>query len=134
MPKGGKRIGAGRPKGTTGIPQQATRDKAAMREAVRRVVEKHMDEMLESQIAHAKGIKYLVARSRAGGKFERVSPDQLDKMLAGQDDGSIVLEVWDKDPSVQSFTDLCNRAMDKPTEHHELTGADNGPLVITWKQ
>ncbi len=129
MPRGGARNGAGRPTGSTG-PQQVTIDKAKQREAVRAIVVEHMRPMVEAQIAHAKGIKYLVARSRLGGKFERVSPDQLDSMLEGQDDGSIVLEVWDKDPSVQAFTDLMNRALDKPTEHHEHTGAEGGPIEL----
>lgn len=115
-----------------GTVYQPTRDKAAMREATRRVVEKHMDEMLAAQIKHAKGISYLVARAKTGGKFEKVTEEQLEEMLAGQDDGSVVLEVWQKDPSVQAFTDLMDRAMDKPSNHLELTGAEGGPLQVGW--
>lgn len=131
MPRGGARPGAGRP---AGIPNAETLTKAQARDALRQVVINHMDEMLQAQIAHAKGIKYLVARRKAGGKFEKVSPEQLDAMLAGQDDESIVLEVWDKDPSVQAFTDLLNRALDKPADHVELTGAEGGPLVVKWQE
>ena len=119
MPKGGKREGAGRPKGTTGIQHASTITKAQAREALREYVISQMPEMMAAQVAHAKGIKYLVARNKAGGKFEKVSPEQLDAMLAGQDDGSIILEVWDKDPSVQAFTDLMNRALDKPAEQEQ---------------
>lgn len=133
MAKGGARPGAGRPTGTTGIQHAETISKAQAREALRAVVISHMDEMLASQIAHAKGIKYLVARAAKGGKFEKVSPDKLEEMLAGQDDGSVILEVWDKDPSVQAFTDLLNRALDKPADHVELTGAEGGPLIVQWQ-
>lgn len=123
MPRGGKRPGGGRPPGSLNAE---TISKAQAREALREAVIGHMDEMIAAQVAHAKGIKYLVARSRQGGKFEKVSPDQLDKMLEGQDDGSIILEVWDKDPSVQAFTDLMNRALDKPAEQEQtlnITGS-----------
>ena len=126
MPRGGKRAGAGKPKGHR---SQNTLDKIAAREFVRQRVTEKLDSLIDSQIAHAQGIKYLVARAKAGGKFERVSAEQLDAMLAGQDDGSIVLEVWDKDPSVQAFTDLMNRALDKPAEQ-EQTVAVKGTLKV----
>ncbi len=102
-----------------GAVYKPTLTKLQAREALREVVIRHMDEMVASQVAHAKGIKYLVARSSKGGKFEKVSPDKLEEMLAGQDDGSIILEVWDKDPSVQAFTDLMNRALDKPADQEQ---------------
>jgi hypothetical protein len=89
-----------------------------------------MDPMAEAQIKHAQGIKYLVKRSKAGGKFEKVSADTLEAALEGQDDGSLILEVWDKDPSVQAFTDLMNRALDKPKEQEQDLKI-SGELVIT---
>jgi hypothetical protein len=130
MPRGGKRPNSGPKKGTT---YQPTIDKAAARQALRSVVLRHMDAMLEAQIKNAQGIKYLVKRAKAGGKFEKVSADQLEDVLAGQDDGSLMLEVWEERPNVQAFTDLMNRALDKPSEHLELTGADGTPLVVQWK-
>ncbi len=130
MAHGGKREGAGRPPG----PTVNTLDKLQAREHLRQRVIAALDPMIEAQVAHAQGIKYLVARAKAGGKFEKVSPEQLDEMLAGQDDGSIVLEVWHKDPSVQAFSDLLNRALDKPADHVEVTGADGGPLVVRWEE
>lgn len=124
----------GRPLGSKTGQQAATitanAAKAEAREALRQIVLEHMRPMVEAQIAHSKGIKFLVARSSKGGKFERVTEDQLDKILSGQDDGSVTIEVWDKDPSVQAFTDLMNRALDKPSEHLELTGADGGPVEL----
>lgn len=129
-PNGGKREGAGRPPGAL---NKATLTKLEAREALRQAVMAHMPEMVAAQVAHSKGIKYLVARAAKGGKFEKVSPDKLEEMLAGQDDGSVILEVWDKDPSVQAFTDLMNRTLDKPADHMEITGANGGPLEVSWK-
>lgn len=109
-------------------------DKIAAREYVRQRVIESLQDMLDAQISHSQGIKYLVARRKAGGKFEKVSPEMLETMLAGQDDETVVLEVWDKDPSVQAFTDLLNRALDKPADHVEVTGSEGGPLVIRWEK
>lgn len=122
MPRGGKREGAGR---KPGIPNAATLSKEAARDALRQIVLEQMRELTEAQIANAKGIKYVVARHKNSGKFERVTEDELKAILDGADEDRIVLEVWEKDPSVQAFTDLMNRALDKPKEQEQeikLTG------------
>ena len=69
--------------------------------------------MVEAQIAHAKGLKYLVTRDKKTGKFIRVT-QAMARVKLGQDEE--VVEVWEKDPSTQAFTDLLNRALDKPRE------------------
>lgn len=73
--------------------------------------------MLEAQVANSKGLKYLVVRNAKTGKFERVSKDRMEALLeSGNEQELERVEVWDKDPSVQAFTDLMNRALDKPKE------------------
>ena len=42
--------------------------------------------------------------------------------------------IFSKDPNVQAFTDLLNRALDKPAAHVQVAGADGGPLVIRWQR
>lgn len=120
---GGKRPGAGRPKGSK---NQATLTKEAAREALRQIVLQHMSDLVGSQIAAAKGIKYLVARNRVSGKFVRVTERAMKAILAGKGDAELeAIEVWQKDPSTQAFTDLMNRAVDKPKEQEQeikLTG------------
>ena len=117
MPKGGKRIGAGRPKGSVS-PQ--TRDKLAAREFVRQKVTDALEGLLEAQIANSKGLKYLVVRNAKTGKFERVTQAQMEALLEpGNEDALERVEVWEKDPSVQAFTDLLNRALDKPAEQKQ---------------
>jgi hypothetical protein len=121
MPRGGKRNGAGRPAGTLN-PGTITKEHA--REALRQTVLKHMDGMLSAQIAHARGIGHLYTRDKTG-KFTKIENqariDQL--LLEGTEDEDYW--IFSKDPSVQAFTDLMNRALDKPKEQEQelrLTG------------
>ncbi len=99
-----------------GVTYKPTRDKALAREALRAIVMKHMEAMTDAQIKHAQGIKYLVKRAKAGGKFEKVSADELDSVLEGQDEGRLILEVWEKEPSVPAYSDLMNRHVDRAAE------------------
>jgi len=107
MPHGGKRAGAGAKKGSL---QKSTLDKLAAREFVRQRVTEALGPMVDAQVSHAKGLQYLVYRDKKSGKFERV------KALEDVDQDENTIEVWEKDPSVQAFTDLLNRALDKPAE------------------
>lgn len=123
-PKGGKREGAGRPKGTLN-PSTITKEQA--REALRQIVLREMDALTAAQIAHAKGISHFMLRDPKTGKFERLTdPNQIAAALNAEDaeEGSSYY-IWAKDPSVQAFTDLMNRALDKPKEQEaeiKLTG------------
>lgn len=122
--RGGARPNSGPAKGTKYAP---TLRKEEAREALRVVVMRHMDDMLRAQIAHAKGIGHLYTRDK-NGKFTKIeSVAQIDKLLTeGVEDEDYW--IFAKDPSVQAFTDLMNRALDKPIEmveqHH------SGGLVI----
>ena len=116
MAHGGKRPGAGRKLGSH-LP--STLDKLAAREFVRQRVTEALGPMVDAQVSHAKGLQYLVYRDKKSGKFERV------KALEDVDQDENTIEVWEKDPSVQAFTDLLNRALDKPAEQVQelkLTG------------
>jgi hypothetical protein len=124
MTHGGKRPGAGKPKG---FKHRVTLDKEAARAFVRQQVCNALGPLLDAQIANAKGLSYLVYRNKKSGKFERV------KALEAVNQDEETIEVWEKDPSVQAFTDLLNRALDKPAEHVELTGADGKPLEVRWQ-
>ena len=124
---GGKRAGAGAPKGTKWAKTLA---KETARELVRQEVTQHLPELIEAQVANAKGLQYLVYRDKKTGKFERVTNLET----VNQDENTI--EVWEKDPSVQAFTDLLNRTIDKPAEQMKVTGADDGPVehVFRWQK
>lgn len=124
MTNGGRRPGAGRKKGSK---NKTTLDKDALREHVRHRVAAELDPLLDAQITHAKGIKYLVVRAKQGGKFLRVT-EAMAKRRELADDEELI-EVWEKDPSVQAFTDLLNRALDKPKEQEQEIKV-TGELVI----
>jgi hypothetical protein len=106
---GGKRPGQRPPTGQT-WKWPKTMAKDAARELVRQAITAHLEPLIAAQVANAKGLQYLVYRDKKTGKFERVK--SLEDV--NQDDERI--EVWEKDPSVQAFTDLLNRAIDKPKE------------------
>ena len=67
-----------------------------------------------------------MGRDPKTGKFERVTGDaeQIDKALKTDN----ACWIYTKDPNVQAFTDLMNRAIDKPMEQVQVSGADGGPL------
>jgi hypothetical protein len=122
MPRGGKRPGAGGPKGW---------DKERQRQKLREQFFARQDAMIDAQISQACGVKYLVARERKTGKFVEVTEEQVKAILSGKDDTLEMMEVWEKQPSVQAFADLANRALGKPAEHVEQT--ITGDLEIKWK-
>lgn len=127
---GGKRAGAGRPKGSK---NPETLSKEAAREALRVMVTEHMRPMTEAQIASACGVKYLVARQKKGGKFVHLTAELAEAIIAGEDTEHEAMEVWEKLPNVQAYTDLMNRALDKPAEQVTLDANVAGGIQITWK-
>jgi|SRR6185503_20920722 len=113
-----------------GAIYKPTITKEQAREALRQIVLKHMDAMVAAQIANSQGLKYLVTRNSKTGKFERVSKEHMEALLeSGDEDALERVEVWDKDPSVQAFTDLMNRALDKPKEQEQEV---SGHFRISW--
>lgn len=131
MAKGGKRIG-GKPKGYK-APRTLKKEEA--RKLLRDRVTEKLLPMIDAQIANASGISHFMLRDPKTGKFERISnPDQIQAALnaEGAEEGSSYY-IWTKDPSVQAFTDLLNRTLDKPSEHVEVTGKDEGPIAFKWQ-
>lgn len=121
MPRGGARKGAGRKVGTSGL------EKEAARELLRQKVFARFGPLIDAQMANAEGIKYLVVRDAKTGKFIRVSEG-----VAKLADGEELIEVWEKDPSIQAFSDLMNRALDKPKEQEQDLSIRGG-LTVKWK-
>jgi hypothetical protein len=114
----------GRPKGRS----QPMLDKLAARDLVRQLVTANLGPLVEAQLAHARGLKYLVVRDKHTGKFQRVG-EAMARAKQGSTEETI--EVWEKDPSVQAFTDLLNRALDKPADQEQAV-ALSGRLEIVW--
>lgn len=121
MPRGGQRPGAGRPKGHS----KPILDKLMAREELRRIVIEHIVPMTLAQVAQANGIKYLVVREKASGKFKRVGKSRAERL----NDDEEIIEIWEKDPSTSAYADLMNRAIDKPTETVEMNVTGGLELV-----
>ncbi len=125
----------GRPKGSKSY---STLSKEAAREALRQIVLNEMGEMTAAQIAAAKGLSHFILRDPKTGKFERVTdPDRIVEALnADEAKQGSTFYIHTKDPSVQAFTDLMNRALDKPAEQVKVTGEDGGPVehVFRWQR
>lgn len=124
MPRGGKRPGAGRPKGSK---EPKALEKEEARAALRARVFAEMGPLVDAQIQNAKGIKFLMVREKNSGKFVKVGKDAAEKLDPTQE----IIEVWEKDPSVQAFTDLMNRAIDKPIE--QVQADVKGNIHIKWE-
>ena len=91
-----------------------------------------MDELVSAQIANAKGIKSLVVRERKGGKFVRVTEAMARARGGKNNPDEETIEVWEKDPSIQAFTDLMNRTIDKPTE--SVSADFTGEVTVKWQE
>ncbi len=133
MPRGGRRPNSGPAKGTKYKP---TLEKEAARELARKIVTDRLEHLFAAQIANAGGLKYLVARHKKTGKFVRLTQELTERILSGEDTAHEAIEVWDKEPSVPAFTDLMNRALDKPADRMKVTGEDGGPVqhVMLWRR
>lgn len=123
---GGKRAGAGRPKGSK---DPHTLEKEAARAKLRALVIAEMRPLVAAQISNAKGIRYLVVREKKSGKFVRVAEARA-KAKTGEE----IIEVWEKDPCVQAFTDLMNRAIDKPAETVNGELEHNVEIGFRWEK
>ena len=75
-------------------------------------------------------------RDGSTGPFKEINdPDEIDAALNAENAGEgSTYWIFSEDPNVQAFTDLLNRALDKPAEHAQVAGADGGPLVIRWQR
>lgn len=126
--RGGARPNSGPKKGAIYKP---TLSKAEGREILRAYVMQHMPAMTQAQVLHAQGIKHMILRGKDGQFIRATDEKQIDAALAI---GESAYYLFTKDPSVQAYTDLMNRALDKPSEHVEVTGADKGPLKVQWEK
>jgi hypothetical protein len=130
---GGRHAGSGRPPGTK---NEKTLEKAEARELVCQMITEHLKPMIKAQIANASGVQHFFLRDPSTGQFKRITdPDEIEAALNAEDAGEgSTYWIFSKDPNVQAFTDLLNRALDKPAEHVQVAGSEGGPLVIRWQR
>src|SRR5678815_544469 len=76
--------------------------------------------MTAAQIEAAKGVKYLVARNKKGGKFTHLTEEMAKLILSGEDQENEIVEEWEKLPNVQAYAYLIDQAVGKSTEVQEI--------------
>src|SRR5262249_379133 len=113
-----------------GFKFPATLQKIHARELARQKITENLERLLNAQIDNAVGIRHLMMRDPKTGQFERVTGDakQIDKALKTKTG----FWIYTNDRNVQGFTDLMNRCIDKPSEHGQISGVDDGPIQIQW--
>jgi hypothetical protein len=124
---GGARPGGGKPKG---VRRPSTLAKLDAPRTVRQYVTERLPEYLDAMSDNILGIRHLMVRDPKTGKFERITGDakQIDEALKTDN----AFWIYTKDPNVQAFTDLLNRAIDKPAEHIQVAG--EGSITIRWQE
>lgn len=110
---GGKRAGAGQKKG---FKWSTTLAKEAARELVRQTVTAQMGPMIEAQVRAACGLTHLMLRNEDGTWSKAPTGMTEDEMLRVLNGDPTRYYLAMKDPSTPAFTDLMNRALDKPKE------------------
>ena len=128
MPKGGARPGAG---AKLGSKQAKTIEKEAARALLRQMVYARLPQLVNAQLASAEGIAHFMLRDPESGQFQRLTdPDQIQAALNAPNaaEGSTYY-IFTKDPSIQAFTDLANRALDKPVESVDMNISGDAELL-----
>lgn len=125
--KGSPKTG-GRTKGTK---NKATLERELELEVLRQLVMEQMRPMTDAQIAHAKGVHYMVLRHKDGTFTRATDEKQIDAAIAS---GAMAFQIFTQAPNTQAFTDLMNRTFGKPPERVEMSGPEGQPLEIVVKK
>lgn len=123
MPRGGKRLGAGRKPGKDTLAKQAARDTAA------RFVAKYLTPLLRAQLAAALGTHKLMLRREDGTWRAATARDDIEKALNGDPN---LYWIAPNPPNTQAASTLLAYGLDKPREQaqeHEHVGE----LTIKWQ-
>ena len=132
MSRGGYRPSnpGGRPKGRKNDSTiQRALEKSIEREELRNQIKPYVAQMLRAQIQHSQGISHLMLRQKDGTFKRSDNVDEIEQALNSGDENAYY--IFTKDPSIQAFTDLMNRFLDKPKEQEQEV-AVKGTLKIQW--
>lgn len=128
MPRGGKRAGAGRPKGG---PDRRTIEKEELRKLYREQIVLQLPELVRAQLAVARGCHHMRAKDPKTGQWIEVTdPYTIDKCLAA---GEQFYDIYAQNPNVQALKDVFDRLMDQPARALEVSGKDGAPLTVKWE-
>lgn len=112
------------------MQNETTLRKQAIRARILAKFEAEVEALVEAQFDNARGLKHFFLRDPKTKQFKQITdPEQIEVALNSGDEGSYYW-IHTKDPSTQAFTAIADRAIDRPTEHHEHTGPEGGPLTV----
>lgn len=138
MPRGGKRQGAGRPKGSK---EQHTLDREAVLKAYRARVCQQAQRLLDAEMVVAQGCSYLFRKPKSGKerKAEVVTDEEtIRRYLDGElhDDATDWYFITTERPDTSTIRGMFDRVFDKPAQRTEVTGRDGEAvrLEIGWQQ
>lgn len=122
MSHGGKRPGAGKPKGTTQAPSAAMRDRAECRRVYHERVSRQLEPIVDAEVAAALGVSHMMAQD-AKGQWTRVTdPDAMLRCLNG---GTAFYRIYAQNPDLRAVTDILDRELGKPKETLDLQASVN---------
>ena len=114
MPKGGKRPGAGRPKGSK---EPQTLEKEQARESLRQLLTKEMQPVAEALVSRCKGVRHFVTRTKAG-KYEIVTDPKAVVAALNKEDG-YTGEFYTEKPETTAIKEFFDRTVDKAKEQDQ---------------
>lgn len=117
MSRGGRRPFTSRRAGSAPV----TRHKGMSRDRARQ----RLIAAIDAQIADAIGVSFFIVRDKKTGRFLRVA-----EAWARVKRGEEIIQVWEKDPSVQAIAALLDCALGKPTEQPQEVNVSGGLNVV----
>lgn len=114
MPRGGKRPGAGRPKGTK---EPKTLAKEMQREVLREMLTREMPSVAQALVSRCKGLRYFVTRNKTG-KYEIVTDPKAVIAALNKEDG-FTGEFYTEKPETAAIKEFFDRTVDKAKEQEQ---------------
>lgn len=127
MPSGGRRPGAGKPKG---YKHEKTLDKLEMLNLFRQRVKQEFGPLLDAQMAAAQGVSHMMARDKSGKWIQVTDPEIMAKVL---NSGETFYKIHAQNPDVRALKDIFDRLWGTPTQSVEVSGKDGDPLIVMWQ-
>ena len=127
MAHGGKRKGAGRPKGT---PDPHTRSKQATEDAYRTFMAQEQEALWRAQRERALGVFVLLVQTDEG-TVRVTDPDHIAEIVQTPNvRGKTVWLIEAQAPDAALVKEINNRTMGVPTQLHEVGTTDGAPLPV----
>lgn len=128
MPKGGKRPGAGRPKGSK-EPQTLAKEMA--REALRERLTREMHGVADALVSRCKGVRHFVTRNKTG-KYEIVTDPRKVLAALNQEDG-MAGEFYTEKPDTPAIKEFFDRIVDQAAKPAEQVNT-SGTITLKWQE